>query len=52
VENSDVAIVWQIELSLGQGMPLFKNITATTKLKFVESKTFPCGVIAIHYKKS
>jgi dihydrofolate reductase len=37
---------------LGQGIPLFKNITGTTKLKFVESKTFACGVIAIHYKKS
>ena len=37
---------------LGQGIPLFKNITGTTKLKFVESKTFACGVIAIHYEKS
>ena len=37
---------------LGQGMPLFKDITATTKLKFVESKTFACGVIALHYEKS
>ena len=37
---------------LGQGMPLFKNITGTTKLKLVESKTFPCGVIALHYGKS
>jgi len=37
---------------LGQGMPLFKEITGTTKLKLVESKTFACGVIALHYKKS
>jgi dihydrofolate reductase len=37
---------------LGQGMPLFKNITGTTKFKFVESKTFGCGVIALHYEKS
>ena len=37
---------------LGQGMPLFKNITGTTKLKLVESKTFACGVIALHYEKS
>jgi dihydrofolate reductase len=37
---------------LGQGMPLFKDITGTTKLKFVESKTFGCGVIALHYEKS
>ena len=37
---------------LGQGMPLFKNVTGTTKLKLVESKTFPCGVIALHYQKA
>ena len=37
---------------VGQGMPLFKDITETTKLKLVESKTFACGVIALHYKKS
>jgi dihydrofolate reductase len=36
---------------LGQGMPLFKGITGTTKLTLVESKTFECGVIALHYKK-
>ena len=37
---------------LGQGMPLFKDITGTTKLKLAESKTFPCGVIALHYEKA
>jgi len=37
---------------LGQGMPLYKDITGTTKLKLVESKTFACGVIALHYEKS
>lgn len=36
---------------LGQGMPLFKNITGTTTLKLVDSKTFGCGVIALHYEK-
>ena len=36
---------------LGKGMPLFKDITATTKLNLVESKTFACGVIALHYRK-
>ena len=36
---------------LGKGMPLFKDITGTTKLKFVESKTFASGVIALHYGK-
>jgi dihydrofolate reductase len=37
---------------LGQGRPLFKNITGTIKLKLVESITFACGVIALHYEKS
>jgi dihydrofolate reductase len=37
---------------LGQGVLLFKDITGTTKLKLVESKTFACGVIALHYEKS
>ena len=37
---------------LGQGMPLFKDITGTTKLKLAESKTFACGVIALHYERS
>jgi dihydrofolate reductase len=36
---------------LGEGMPLFKNITGTTQLKLVESKTFDCGVIGMHYGK-
>jgi dihydrofolate reductase len=34
---------------LGKGMPLFKDITGTTKLNLIESKTFPGGVIALHY---
>jgi dihydrofolate reductase len=36
---------------LGQGIPLYKGVTGTTKLELVESKTFACGVIALHYKK-
>ena len=36
---------------LGKGMPLFKDVTNTTKLKLVESRTFDCGVIALHYEK-
>jgi dihydrofolate reductase len=36
---------------LGQGMPLFNNVTKTTQLKLVESKTFDSGVIALHYQK-
>ncbi len=35
---------------LGQGMPLFKGVIETIKLKLIESKTFSCGVIALHYE--
>lgn len=35
---------------LGEGMPLFKDVTEKTKLKLIESKTFSCGVIALHYE--
>jgi len=37
---------------LGQGIPLFKNVSETTPLTLVSSKTFTNGVIAIHYKKA
>ncbi len=36
---------------LGQGFPLFKGISETTKLELIETKTFSCGVIALHYEK-
>jgi len=36
---------------LGEGIPLFKGVTEKTKLKLLESKTFSCGVIALHYEK-
>ena len=35
---------------LGKGIPLFKDITKTMELKLLESKTFTCGVIALHYE--
>lgn len=35
---------------LGQGIRLFKGATETTKLKLIETKTFSCGVIALHYE--
>lgn len=35
---------------LGKGTPLFKGIAEMTKLKLIESKTFACGVIALHYE--
>lgn len=36
---------------LGQGMPLFQNVTDKINLTLVESKLFSCGVIALHYVK-
>jgi dihydrofolate reductase len=35
---------------LGQGIPLFKGVTETTKLKLLETKTFSSGVVALHYE--
>ena len=35
---------------LGQGIPLYKGVTPTTKLNLKESKIFSCGVIALHYE--
>jgi dihydrofolate reductase len=35
---------------IGEGMPLFKGVREMIKLKLVESKTFSCGVIALHYE--
>lgn len=34
---------------LGEGIPMFKNISGQTKLKLVESKVFDSGVIALHH---
>jgi dihydrofolate reductase len=36
---------------LGQGIPLFKEVPKIIKLRFIESKTFASGVIALHYRK-
>ena len=35
---------------LGQGIPLFKGVTEMTKLNLLESRSFSCGVIALHYE--
>lgn len=43
--------VFMNPLLLGRGMPLFKNIQSPVNLKLVESKTFDCGVIGLHYEK-
>jgi dihydrofolate reductase len=37
---------------LAQGIPLFKYVTNSVKLKLVESKTFTSGVVALHYRKA
>ena len=34
---------------LGQGIPLFKDISESVKLSLIETKTFDIGVIALHY---
>jgi len=36
---------------LGQGIPLFKDISKSVNLSLVETKTFDIGVIALHYAK-
>ncbi|WP_316815464.1 dihydrofolate reductase family protein [Pedobacter nyackensis] len=35
---------------LGHGIPLFKDVAEMTKLNLIETKTFSCGVIALHYE--
>lgn len=32
-------------------MPVFKDVPASIQLKLIETKTFACGVIAVHYAK-
>lgn len=34
---------------LGQGIPLFKDVSGTINLNLIETQTFSCGVIALHY---
>lgn len=36
---------------LGQGIPLFKDISENVKLSLIETKRFDIGVIALHYAK-
>lgn len=36
---------------LGQGIPLFKDISESVKLSLIETKTFDIGVTALHYSK-
>jgi dihydrofolate reductase len=37
---------------IGQGIPLFKNITHREKLALVSSKVFTSGVVCLHYERS
>ena len=37
-------------LILGQGLPLFKNITEKVDLKLLNTKTFNSGVVAMYYE--
>ena len=36
---------------LGKGIPVFKDIQETIKLKLLETKVFESGVIGLHYEK-
>jgi len=36
---------------LGQGIPLFKNINETTKLKLAQCHPFSSGVVCLHYER-
>jgi dihydrofolate reductase len=36
---------------LGEGIPLFKEVKEKTPLNLLETKTFTCGVIALHYER-
>jgi dihydrofolate reductase len=36
---------------LGQGIPLFRNISESIKLSMIETRKFDTGVIALHYEK-
>ncbi|MET0388099.1 MAG: dihydrofolate reductase family protein [Polyangiales bacterium] len=37
---------------LGQGLPLFQGIQAERSLELIAAKTFPCGVVLLHYKRA
>ena len=37
---------------LGDGIPLFKDLKDRMKLKLIESRTLPSGVVILHYEKS
>lgn len=36
---------------LGKGMPLFEQVKETSKLRLVDSKVFPSGVVCLNYER-
>jgi dihydrofolate reductase len=36
---------------LGKGIPVFKDVPGVINLNLVDTKTFTCGVIGLHYEK-
>jgi dihydrofolate reductase len=36
---------------LGSGIPLFEGVRETMHLKLLEARTFPSGVVGLHYRK-
>jgi dihydrofolate reductase len=36
---------------LGKGTPVFKDVPEAINVKLLETKTFSCGVVALHYQK-
>lgn len=38
-------------VALGNGLPIFKEVTGVQQLKLIEAKAFECGITALHYTK-
>ena len=36
---------------IGEGVPLFKHVSESIKLRLLDTKTFASGVVALHYRK-
>jgi dihydrofolate reductase len=46
----DEYLIFVYPIILGSGKPLFKNLSNRIKLKLLETKTFKCGVVILHYE--